>query len=313
MAAVSLVGADRRLTVGKAFPGEGSMAQQALGVAFMAGLAFAAVGGEARAWGDEGHEVVALIAGDYLAPPVRRRVDQLLAEDKDTLTAPDVASRATWADAWRRDHPETAGWHYVNLELDHPDLRQACRSRRSCVVDKIGDFASELTNPAAPEARKIFALKMVLHLVGDLNQPLHAADAHDRGGNCERVWFTPVGGFGLRVWPVEEASLHRYWDDVGVEALGRSPQEIAAELEQRMTRREIEAWSGGTPADWALETFAVGRDVAYRYGGPLACTSYAAIPLTRAYQAQAKQVTGEQLSRAGIRLAVLLNRTLSRG
>jgi hypothetical protein len=289
------------------------MVQQALSVAIIAGLAFAAVGGQAKAWGNEGHEVVALIARDHLAPPVRQRVEQLLAEDRDALTAPDLASRATWADAWRRDHPETAAWHYVNLELDHPDLRQACRSRRSCVVNKIDDFASELANPAAPEARKIFALKMVLHLVGDLHQPLHAADAHDRGGNCERVSFTPAGGFGLRVWPVEETSLHAYWDSAGVAALGRSPQEIAAGLERRITRRDIEAWSSGAPADWALETFAVGRDVAYRYGGPLACGSYAATPLTRAYQDQAKQVTSEQLSRAGIRLAVLLNRTLSRG
>ena len=56
----------------------------------------------------------------------------------------------------------------------------------------------------------------------------------------------------------------------------------------------------------------VGRDVAYRYGGPLACGSAAAIPLTRAYQDQAR-VTGQQLSRAGIRLAVRLNRAFSRG
>lgn len=121
--------------------------QQVRGAIFIVGFAFAAVGGEARSWGNEGHQVVALIARDHLAPSVRRWVEQLLAEDTDPLTASDIASRANWADAWRRDHPETASWHYVNLELDHPDLRAACRSRRSCVVDKINDFASELANP----------------------------------------------------------------------------------------------------------------------------------------------------------------------
>lgn len=287
--------------------------QQVRLAAISAALAFAALGGEARAWGNEGHQVVALIARDHLAPPVRRRVEQLMAGDRDTLTGPDIASRATWADAWRRGHPETGPWHYVNLELDHPDLRQACRSRRSCVVDKIDDFASELANPAAPEARKIFALKMVLHLVGDLHQPLHAADAHDHGGNCERVTFTPKGSFGLRLWPVGETSLHRYWDDAGVEALGESPQGVAAALERQITRHDVELWSRGGPADWAMETFAVGRDAAYHYGGPLACGSAAATPLTRAYQDQARRVTGQQLSRAGIRLAVVLNRALSRG
>lgn len=287
--------------------------QRARGAAFVAGLASALIGGPALAWGNAGHEVIALIARDHLAAPVRRRVEQLLAEDRDTLTAPDLAPRATWADVWRRDHPETATWHYVNLELDRPDLRRACRSRRSCVVDKIDDFASELANPAAPEARKIFALKMILHLVGDLHQPLHAADAHDRGGNCERVTFTPAGWSGLQTWPGEDTSLHHYWDDVGVSALGRSPREIAATLERQIDRRDVMTWSAGTPADWAWETFAVGRDVAYRYGGPLSCVSGPATPLSRAYQDQARRATGQQLSRAGIRLAVLLNRAFSHG
>jgi hypothetical protein len=280
-------------------------------VVLLVGLS-AAASGEARAWGAEGHEVIALIAYDHLAPPVRRRVDQLLAEDRDMLTAPDIAARATWADRWRRDHPETAAWHYVDLEVDNPDLRRACRSKRSCVVDKIDDFASELSNPAAPETRKIYALKMVLHLVGDVHQPLHAADAHDRGGNCEQVSYTPASWFGLRVWPTEQGSLDAYWDTVGVRALGRSPKEIASALEQRITRRDVAAWSAGTPSDWAQETFVIGRDVAYRYGGPLACGTGSVTPLSRAYQEQAKQVSGEQLSRAGIRLATLLNHVFSR-
>lgn len=54
----------------------------------------------ALAWGNEGHEVIALIARGYLTP-AKAKVDALLAADHDTLTAPDMASRATWADAWR--------------------------------------------------------------------------------------------------------------------------------------------------------------------------------------------------------------------
>ena len=57
----------------------------------------------------------------------------------------------------------------------------------------------------------------------------------------------------------------------------------------------------------------VGRDVAYRYGGPIGCGFGGATPLSRAYQEKAKKVTQEQLSRAGIRLATLLNRALSKG
>jgi hypothetical protein len=56
----------------------------------------------------------------------------------------------------------------------------------------------------------------------------------------------------------------------------------------------------------------IGRDAAYRFGGPLACGSASVTPLSRAYQEQAKRVSAEQLSRAGIRLATLLNRVFSK-
>ena len=60
----------------------------------------------ALAWGSEGHEIIADIARAYLTPEAKTKVDALLAADTDTLTAPDMASRATWADDYRRSHPK---------------------------------------------------------------------------------------------------------------------------------------------------------------------------------------------------------------
>jgi hypothetical protein len=277
-----------------------------------AGLS-AASAGPALAWGDEGHEIIALIARDHLAPPVRARVDELLAGDQDRLTAPDMAARATWADKWRSTHPETAGWHYINLELNRPDFYAACkRSGASCIVDKLSLFESELSNTRISDWQRVFALKMVLHLVGDLHQPLHAADSHDRGGNCEQVRYTPPI-MSVRVRPAEVTSLHAYWDSAGVTELGRDPQSVAAALERNITPAQVSAWSTGKSEDWALESFAVARGAVYNYGGPLACVPGQPTPLSRAYQDQAKVVTAQQLSRAGIRLATVLNRALSAG
>ena len=94
------------------------------------GASAAALPGPALAWGYEDHEIVAAIARARLTPAVRAKVDAILAGDADTLTAPDMLSRATWADAWRgAGHRETAQWHFVDLELD-----QACTRRGGSAV-----------------------------------------------------------------------------------------------------------------------------------------------------------------------------------
>jgi hypothetical protein len=175
------------------------------------------------AWGAEGHAVVAAIARSRLTPATRAKVDAILAQDTDTLTAPDMLARSTWADAWRgAGHRETAEWHFVDVELDHPDLDAACYGHpasavpasagpaKDCIIDKVAEFATELGAANTTPAERVLALKYVLHFVGDMHQPLHAADNHDRGGNCVRV---ALGG-------QRTVNLHSYWDTVVVGELG---------------------------------------------------------------------------------------------
>jgi hypothetical protein len=87
-------------------------------------------------------------------------------------------------------------WHFVDVELAELNLASACFGDpplspgipaskgppRACVVDKINQFAVELGNPATSATEQLLALKLLLHFVGDLHQPLHAADDHDAGG-----------------------------------------------------------------------------------------------------------------------------------
>ena len=269
----------------------------------------------ALAWGYEGHQVIATIARTHLTPAVRVKVDAILATDIDPLTAHDMASEATWADAYRgAGHRETASWHFVDVEVDHPDLNQACFGfpaspvgrtsagpASDCVVNKVAEFAAELHNPATTPVERLLALKFVLHFVGDLHQPLHASDNHDRGGNCVQV---SLGG-------VRSTNLHAWWDTGVVELLGVAPGAVAAQLGARITPAQKTQWERGDLTSWAVESYRVAKINVYALGTPAGCGREAApVVLPDAYVASAKGVAAMQLERAGVRLAAVLNRAL---
>jgi hypothetical protein len=271
---------------------------------------------QALAWGDLGHEVTALIAYRHLSPTARAALDVLLASDTDTLTAGDFASRATWADKYRNAHRETAAWHFADIEIDQPDLKDACFGfptlqggqwasqgpARDCVVNKIDQFAAELKNPSTPAAERILALKFLIHFVGDLHQPLHAADHHDRGGNC--ISLAPAAG--------AQTNLHAYWDVSVVNALGQSAAQIAGQLDARLSADDIKDWTRGTPHSWAIDTFEVGRRDVYALPSTPTCLSGGSVALSPAYLAQAEKDAAAQLQKAAVRLAAVLNAALGK-
>jgi hypothetical protein len=246
------------------------------------------------AFGDEGHEIVGAIAAHELTPAARAGVLALLATDRSGLTADtSIPAEATWAD--RARDATTRGWHYVNLELQDPDLAAACAGRESCIVTKIDEFRAELANPQTPAPERLRALQFLLHLVGDLHQPLHAADDRDRGGNTERV----------RAPGSAEGSLHHYWDTVFVAALGSDSAAIANRLLAEISSEDRRRWRAGTPRDWAWESYAIARRRVYgELPPPDAAGRY---DLSPQYVAGATAVVRVQLERAGVRLGSLLN------
>jgi nuclease S1 len=274
----------------------------------------------AAAWGDDGHMVVALIAQNYLTPAVRTRINALLAADTDSLTKHDFASAATWADKYRdvdnrHDHyQETQQWHFVDIEINNPDLNAACFGRpalppgtlasngppKTCAVDKINQFVAELAAPGIDLEEQIMALKFVLHFVGDMHQPLHASDNHDRGGNDLKV---EAVGFPHH----SRDELHGYWDTQFVDALDKPVPALATKLLAQITPNQVSMWSHGTPDDWAMETFAVSQHDAY--GNP-PIAGAGLHRLDAAYVARAEADVAQQLSKAGVRLATLLNKAL---
>jgi hypothetical protein len=276
----------------------------------------------AIAWGDEGHKVIALIAEHYLDPDVRAKVATLLSADTDTLTGHDIASEATWADKYRDSDRSTTKiryeatwqWHFVDIELSQPDLAAACFGHpplppgvpaskgppQACVVDKIDQFAAELSDRATGASEQLLALKFLLHFVGDLHQPLHAADDHDAGGNKKLV--SDEG--------VHPGNLHHYWDVEFVERLGTDPRFVASSLIGQISESQRNEWPSGAPADWAMEAFALARRDAY--GLPPRTGDQGIYALPPAYTEQAVRDVALQLSRAGVRLAFVLNQVLAK-
>ena len=281
-------------------------------------LATAAAAPAAHAWGDEGHQVVGAIASHYLQPAARRKAYALLAGDTDRLTAHDFVSETTWADRFRdsdRNSTQlrflrTRQWHFVDIERSAPDIDRACFGHPAlpvgtaasagpaagCVVDKIDQFAAELADARTAPAERLLALKFLLHFVGDVHQPLHAGDDRDSGGNARRV-----SAAGLPA-----GNLHAYWDTQFVRRLGPDPASIAATLLARITPAQVGQWSQGTPTDWAQESSRLAR-----------ASVYATLPkpdaggvyrLPASYVTRSGPLVGSQLSKAGVRLAALLNR-----
>ena len=273
----------------------------------------------ALAWGDEGHQVVALVAQAFLTPDVRKRVTALLGADTDSLTAHDIANEATWADKYRdanvdNSRQRTSQWHFVDIEINAPDLDQACFNHppipagrpasdgpaADCVVDKIQEFAAELANPMTDLEEQVAALKFLLHFVGDLHQPLHSSDDKDRGGNNKRV---SAAGFKAN-------NLHHYWDTEFVDQLGSDARSIASDLIGHISTAQHTQWGAGAPSDWAQESSQIAKDDAYgQLPDPGSRNSYR---LSDDYVTMATQDVALQLSKAGVRLAFILNQALQK-
>jgi hypothetical protein len=278
------------------------------------------------AWADEGHKIIGVIAYARLTPMVKTKVDALLAADKDDLTAADFVSRTTWADKYRESDRQTTKiryeatrkWHFADIDIQTGDIDAACAHHpklprgtlatagpaNDCVIDKIEQFIVELRNPFIAKAEKILALKFLLHLMGDLHQPLHAANNKDRGGNDIAVFLAD---------DIPSTNLHLYWDNQIVERLGSDPRFIGASLNRKISTGTTDAWSKGTPITWAKESFRRAKTVVYNFAGLQEFVDdrgARGVRIDETYENSALITARQQLSKAGIRLAAVLNNTI---
>lgn len=242
--------------------------------------------GIATRWSPLGHRLIAALAEDQLTPRAAERARDLLGG----LSLGDVA---VWADSIRPTHPTTAPWHYVNVPIEEPgyDAERHCPAPPGCVTWAIGHFSSVLADTATPRAQRAVALRYLVHFVGDLHQPLHAGDNHDRGGNDVQVTF-----LGRRM------NLHSLWDRALLESRGLREAQWLALLRARREFMPFDSIRAGAVEEWTTESHARARLSAYDLPADRV--------LAATYATRRTSLLEEVLIRGGIRLAHLLNGAL---
>jgi nuclease S1 len=298
----------------------------------------------AIAWGCEGHQIVALIAMKHLQPQVASQVNAILAASPVASTLhhfcrtsglPPMVEVASWADDVRSEQPDTGPLHYINIPFsttrDKYDISEACK--QGCIVDAITKYTQQLK--AGNDAKtRADALRFLIHFLGDVHQPLHDETNGDEGGNCVPVEFEDEEPRVTNAQKEEYfPNLHSVWDTgIPQDMLAShdmTVEEFADFLDLRF-RPRFQRWNSGQASDWAWE----GHDLAFN--------AYRSLPanLPRDINAQATScsdnnhlakrladlhivlgerydnvshpIVEEQLTKAGIRLAALLNATLGK-
>ncbi len=232
-------------------------------------------------WGKTGHRVTGEIAEAHLTAKAKRAIDKL-------LNGGSLALISNYADEIKSDtiYRKYSPWHYVNFPFDktyetHP------KSEKGDIIVAINTCISVLKDDSSDRADKVFHLKMLVHLIGDLHQPLHIGLAEDRGGNDFKVqWFD------------EETNLHVVWDTELIESYKMSYSEMASNR-TKLSDAQLEYIQSGTVIDWMNESRELCKNI---YS-----TTKAGDNLSYRYMYAYMDIVRSQLQKGGIRLAVVLN------
>lgn len=244
------------------------------------------------AWGGDGHRIICAVAWDELKPPVRSQVEVLL----NVHTREAFAEECNWADVYRRTHSETSPWHFVNVPpgAKSVDLKRDCAGTEGCATSQVELRLTQLRS-RDPGVDKTAALRVLLHALGDEHQPLHVTPENgDKGGNAIKGHF--MG---------REISMHAVLDSALLSKDGRPWQEIASDLERRVTARQRRQWTRGKRVSWADESLALSLDPRTGYVG---LTD--GFELGADYERAMLPVVFDRLSRAALRLGKLINEGL---
>jgi hypothetical protein len=308
---------------------------------FCAAAAFLTAPSPARAWGCEGHQVVALLAERHLNPRAVAAVKQIL---NDGPIDPALnryckvggidamADASTWADDYRTLNPATGPWHYIDIPLgtSQMDIAKYCGPPDSCVTQAITNQIAILRQAGVDPAKKAEALRFLIHFVGDLHQPLHATTNNDQGGNCVPVaYFDALPQLRNPQTESYAPNLHGIWDTniLERETTGKTVDQAASDFNQSY-RSKIAHWlrSRSDVNQWAWESYQIATKTVYGklpvripVESPkpiMSCADDNHISsrmlklneqIGKSYENIAEPVVEEQIAKAGARLALILN------
>lgn len=251
----------------------------------LACLALAFSPAPALAWGKIGHRVIGAIAQHHLSPQAAAGVKRILGVET-------LAEASTWPDFMRSDQSDfwqhqASPWHYVTVPQGKT-YAQTGAPPEGDAVTALRRFSATIRDPKAAPADKQLALRFIAHLVGDLQQPLHAGNGTDKGGNDVQVTFAG-----------KPTNLHAVWDSALVDEEQLSYSEMADWLGARITPGNVKAWSSIDPTVWIAESASL-RDHIYPAKGET--------NLSFRYTFEHTAEMELRLEQGGVRLAAYLNR-----
>jgi hypothetical protein len=250
---------------------------------FVLFLSFALLNSESskNKWGPTGHRTVGEIASQYLSSKAKRELKRLLNSESLALVS-------TYADEIKSDkrYNKFYTWHYINMPLDS-DYDVSKQNPEGDLVSGIEYCKSMIKDKNASDGDKAFYLKLLVHLIGDLHQPMHIGLEEDKGGNDFKVqWF------------YKDTNLHSVWDSKMIDDYGMSYIELANNADY-LTKAQIKELQKGSLIDWVNETHKLTREV------------YSSVKqddnLRYEYSYKFLNVARKQMQIAGIRLAKTLN------
>lgn len=243
-------------------------------------LVFMLLMGQAFAWGPNGHRVVGHIAQEHLSKKAKKKLMNLLHHNS-------LAEVSVWMDDIRSDdaYDHTHDWHWVTIP-DSLKYDETEKNPKGDLIMKIEELVALLKNGNLNPEQEAEFVKYLVHMVGDLHQPLHVGTGEDMGGNAVKVeWFG------------KPSNLHHVWDTDMIEGKNLSYTELADFLGEPK-RRKIKEWQSSSIRDWAYENKSLRPQV---YDIPESGK------LGYEYSYQHFDLVQKRLLQAGIRLASLLN------
>lgn len=236
-------------------------------------------------WGVVGHRAIGKIAENHLTPKAKAAVEKLLGTES-------LAMVSTYPDEIRsyQQYAYTAPWHYVNVPqgLSYEEFSKALKSTEKPNVYKaLLNCVSDLKDPAKTKEEKVFALKFLVHLVGDLHQPMHTGRSEDSGGNGIKVKL-------MR----KESNLHGLWDSGLIDYAGMTYNELAKSCDN-VSAQESKQWQKDDVVKWTYESYELSKQL-YEEAAQNPEFDYS-------YYPKHADIVKKRIAQAGLRLAGILN------
>ena len=237
-------------------------------------------------WGMLGHRIVGQIAESYLTKKTEKEIQKILGNES-------VAMSANWADFIKSDstYDYLETWHYINFPkgLDLTGLQGYVQKDMAASAYKAIEFLKgELKKKEVPLEQKKMYLRLLIHFVGDIHQPMHASPEGTAGGNTVRVsWFS------------QSSNLHRVGDTHLIEYQQLSYAEYAAAI-NHTTEAQRKVWQGQPLSQWLFESYRISQGLIDEIKEPNARLGYE-------YNFKHVETLNEQLLKGGVRLAAVLN------